>query len=113
MILNIIFKTLYSIHLAGGDPERRRSEMPRLGARAGPAPQEPHVIVCQCKAISEAAVRQAIREGAHSWRQVARACQAGRGCGGCKPLIRELIARESDDERETPLLSVPELAATG
>ena len=71
------------------------------------------MIICQCKGISEAAVRHAIRKGAHSCRQVARVCEAGHGCGGCRPLIRDLIACESDCERAAPALAAPELAATG
>jgi NAD(P)H-nitrite reductase large subunit len=71
------------------------------------------VIICQCNGISEATVRHAIRNGAHSCRQVARACEAGRGCGGCRPLIHELIECERDGECATPLLAGSELAATG
>ncbi len=54
------------------------------------------MIVCHCKVVSDRAIRDAIRRGAHSPRAVALACQAGRGrqCGGCIPLVRELIASE-------------------
>jgi len=54
------------------------------------------VIVCHCKAVSDQAVREAIREGARSCRQVSRACGAGHHCGGCRPLIREIIKTESE-----------------
>ena len=67
------------------------------------------MIVCQCKAVSEHAVREAVREGARSCRQVTRACEAGRICGGCRPLIREIIETESPP---SPIFSFEELATT-
>ena len=54
------------------------------------------MIVCHCKGINDRSIRQLVRKGAASPRQVALASGAGRLCGGCAPLIRELI----DDERD-------------
>jgi len=71
------------------------------------------VIICHCERVSERTVRRAVREGAHSCRQVARACDAGRSCGGCRPLIREIIEGESEPESAPALRALPELAATG
>jgi bacterioferritin-associated ferredoxin len=68
------------------------------------------VIVCHCKAVSDHAIREAVREGARSCRQVGRACEAGRNCGGCHPLIREIIETESVP---SPLFSPLEELATG
>jgi len=64
-----------------------------LGTSPGACP----VIVCHCKAVSDCAIRDAIRRGAQTPREVAFACQAGRGrqCGGCIPLVRELIVDET------------------
>ena len=67
------------------------------------------MIVCHCKAVSEYAVREAVREGARSCRQVTRACEAGRICGGCRPLIREIIETESPP---SPIFSAFEELAT-
>jgi len=53
------------------------------------------MIVCHCRGLSDRAIREVIRRGAHSPREVARACHAGRGCGGCLPAVRELIATET------------------
>jgi bacterioferritin-associated ferredoxin len=65
------------------------------------------MIVCHCKALSDRAIRDVIRRGAHSPREVAIACQAGRRCGGCVPIVRELIATEtsrgSADRAELPV----------
>lgn len=53
------------------------------------------MIVCHCSALSDRTIREVIRRGAHSLREVALACHAGRQCGGCMPVVRELIASET------------------
>jgi bacterioferritin-associated ferredoxin len=53
------------------------------------------MIVCHCRALSDRTIREVIRRGAHSPREVAIACHAGRRCGGCVPVVRELIANET------------------
>jgi len=53
------------------------------------------MIVCHCSALSDRTIREVIRRGAHSPREVALACHAGRQCGGCMPVVRELIAIET------------------
>jgi len=60
------------------------------------------VIVCHCQGVSDRSIRQAVHEGARSVRQVARVCRAGRMCGGCLPVISEIIAAESS-EPATPV----------
>lgn len=54
------------------------------------------MIVCHCKGISDREIRTAVRDGAQTHRQVARACHAGRTCGGCHPVIREIIESERE-----------------
>ena len=51
----------------------------------------PSMLVCHCKGLSDRDVHRAIRAGASTQRDVARACGAGSVCGGCRPLIDELI----------------------
>ena len=63
------------------------------------------MLVCQCKGVSEQTVREVVRAGARSCRQVARACGAGRTCGGCHSLVREII----HDECETAPLRLEEI----
>jgi len=53
------------------------------------------MIVCHCRGITDRAIREVIRRGAHSPREVAIACHAGRSCGGCIPTVRELIKIEA------------------
>jgi len=52
------------------------------------------VIVCHCSGVSDREIRSAVREGARSCRDVARACAAGRMCGGCRPAIRRILDLE-------------------
>ena len=61
------------------------------------------MIVCHCKGVNDRTIRQVVREGARSRRQVARACAAGRSCGGCRPTIDEIIASENTDASAEPL----------
>lgn len=56
--------------------------------------QEPSVLVCHCKAVFEARVRAVIADGARDEFDVAAACGAGSGCGGCVPRISALLAEE-------------------
>ena len=55
------------------------------------------VIICHCKAVNDRAIRQAVRSGANTRRQVSMACAAGRACGGCVPAIDAILTDEMDD----------------
>jgi bacterioferritin-associated ferredoxin len=54
----------------------------------------PRVIVCHCNGVSDRTIRRAVRAGAASCREIARSCNAGTFCGGCRPAISELIREE-------------------
>ena len=56
------------------------------------------MIVCHCSGVSDREIRSAVREGAQTCRDVARACAAGRMCGGCRPAIRRILALEQAAE---------------
>ena len=50
------------------------------------------MLVCHCKGVCERELRSAIEAGACTRRAVARECGgAGSICGGCRPLIDELL----------------------
>jgi len=67
------------------------------------------MIVCQCNGVSDRTIRKLVRDGASNRSQVLRACMAGKACGGCMPLIDEII--EAERERVAPsVLTVLELA---
>jgi NAD(P)H-nitrite reductase large subunit len=50
------------------------------------------MMVCSCSRVSESAVLSAILSGACSPEQIAERCRAGARCGGCLPVVEELLA---------------------
>lgn len=50
------------------------------------------MLICHCRVVSDREIREAIDCGASDHCAVAKACGAGTGCGGCVPMIRELLA---------------------
>ena len=71
------------------------------------------MIVCHCQGVSDRSIRQAVREGARSVRQVARVCRAGRMCGGCRPVICEIISSGSSESAPATLSHVEGLVGAG
>ncbi|MFI5318165.1 MAG: (2Fe-2S)-binding protein [Myxococcota bacterium] len=53
------------------------------------------MLVCHCFVIRACDVRSAIAHGARTPADVARACHAGTGCGGCRPVIEEILAAQT------------------
>ena len=52
------------------------------------------MIICVCKAVGERTLREAIRSGARSVPELARATGASTDCGTCAKHLVELIAEE-------------------
>jgi len=52
------------------------------------------LLVCHCHRICDRTIRASIQQGACSIKEVGKACGAGRGCGGCRPTIAELLVEE-------------------
>ncbi len=52
------------------------------------------MVICYCAGVREGEIRHAIRSGACSLRDVARACGAGTGCGTCCVAVAEILAEE-------------------
>jgi len=52
------------------------------------------MVVCSCKAVSDMEIREAVAEGAKTVGQVRRACGAAACCGGCRPLVAEIMEEE-------------------
>lgn len=50
------------------------------------------MLVCHCFAVHDRAVSRAASEGARTVDEVAARCGAGARCGGCRPLVAELLA---------------------
>lgn len=60
------------------------------------------MIVCHCRAITDREIRQAVLEGALTRNDVERACNAGLECGGCHPLIEQLIGMQAASKQSDP-----------
>jgi bacterioferritin-associated ferredoxin len=69
------------------------------------------MIVCHCQAVTDRAIRNAVRDGARCRRSVARACAAGRSCGGCTLAIDEIVRSELEQLGSQAHLGAPDLAA--
>ena len=56
------------------------------------------MLVCHCRGITDRQIRNLVKEGATSPREVARATGAGMRCGGCrsnvKQVVNDTLARE-------------------
>jgi bacterioferritin-associated ferredoxin len=70
------------------------------------------MIVCLCKGVSSRTILSEIRRGNCSVPAIARACEAGTGCGACVAQMRELIATSgtqarSHDDRPTGPTGTP------
>jgi len=51
------------------------------------------VLVCHCRAVNDRQIETAASlTGASSVRDIVTACGAGGVCGGCRPVIEEILA---------------------
>jgi nitrite reductase (NADH) large subunit len=55
--------------------------------------------ICQCKGVSRGAITETIDNGANTIQAIGRDTGAGTGCGGCKPLLAQLLAIEPEPVR--------------
>ena len=67
------------------------------------------MFVCHCRAVTDGEIREAIAAGACDLAEVGRHCGAGITCGGCCPLIQELLAEHAGraPAAPQPALSAP------
>ncbi|MGH8907824.1 MAG: (2Fe-2S)-binding protein [Egibacteraceae bacterium] len=56
------------------------------------------MLVCHCKAVFERRVREAIAAGARDEFDIAAACGAGTGCGGCVPTVARLLREMAGEQ---------------
>lgn len=68
------------------------------------------MILCHCHGVSDRTIREAVKDGARTRREVALACGAGRSCGGCRTAVVDVIDEETN---EAPRIASSPLAATG
>jgi bacterioferritin-associated ferredoxin len=62
------------------------------------------MLICHCKAVFERRVREAIAAGARDAFDVALACGAGTGCGGCVPTVVRLLTEASSHRRDSTVI---------
>lgn len=67
--------------------------------------------VCLCRGVSDRTVRRAIARGARSIEQIGDACDAGTRCGGCWPILEDLLEAAGHEPRE--VAGATELVAAG
>lgn len=71
------------------------------------------MIVCHCRRVCDRTIRACIQAGARTEDAVAEACGAGSVCGGCGPVVTELIIEheetrhliEHDETRHLPVVN--------
>jgi bacterioferritin-associated ferredoxin len=51
------------------------------------------MLVCHCMRVNDRQIRLTVEAGATTVAQVARALGAATCCGGCAPLVRELVTK--------------------
>lgn len=71
------------------------------------------MLVCHCRCVSDREIRACVRQGAASLRDVCKSSGAGTGCGGCLPLVKELVRSESESPNGPPSAVGSRIAATG
>ena len=49
-------------------------------------------LICSCEAVTKAAICDAVNDGCTSIDCIKKCTKAGTGCGGCVPLVKDLIA---------------------
>lgn len=69
------------------------------------------MLVCHCKNVSDREIRTAVRGGARTRNEVARACDAGSRCGGCTEAVEEIVSAELQLQRTIRLAPAPFVAA--
>jgi NAD(P)H-nitrite reductase large subunit len=57
-------------------------------------------IVCHCFAVRDRTIQRAIRNGATTLDDVRAECQATSRCGGCEPVVLDMLA-EADTAYES------------
>jgi bacterioferritin-associated ferredoxin len=103
MTLSFIFIDLFSsLSLGVFDAPRGRKAGGRGWYSKQGGREVDEVLVCHCNAVSDRAVRRAVRDGAMTPSDVAAACGAGSCCGGCADSVEQLIHAEARPHHANP-----------
>lgn len=60
------------------------------------------MIICQCAAVSERSLTEAVATGARSLGHLCRVTNAGRDCGACVFNVRRVMTAQLDEAGPTP-----------
>lgn len=91
---NILLQTANNKIVLPPDPEdlilgSRGGEV-NEGAGVMSLPDE--ALICSCEAITKQAICKAVNDGAGNIDAIKKCTKAGTGCGGCVPLVKDLVA---------------------
>jgi bacterioferritin-associated ferredoxin len=73
---------------------------------------EPLMIVCHCHGVTDREIRNTVQCGARNCADVAEACGASSGCGGCESLVAEIVHSELHGERRRLAVLQSEVTAS-
>jgi len=85
------------VQLTRGGQALDATHLPAFGRGSSEAPTElsDDLQVCSCNAVSAGSIRAAIRaESLASVREIKACTSAGTGCGGCVPMVNDLLTAE-------------------
>jgi bacterioferritin-associated ferredoxin len=81
---------------------------------------QPLMIVCHCHGVTDREIRNTVQCGARNCEEVAEACGASSGCGGCESLVAEIVHSErrrlavvQSEVTASPRPAMPSLADAG
>ncbi len=57
------------------------------------------MILCQCKGVTDAAIKKLIEEGASTLQAIVKTCGAGRRCPPCRAEICSMLCRDTASAR--------------
>ncbi|MGO9058467.1 MAG: bacterioferritin-associated ferredoxin [Candidatus Binataceae bacterium] len=57
------------------------------------------MILCQCKGVTDAAIKKLIEEGASTLQAIVKTCGAGRRCAPCRAEITAMLCRDTASAR--------------
>ena len=69
--------------------------------------------ICVCHAVSDSAIRAAVRNGATNFRELSFQTGCGTQCGSCVKQAREIMDQTLEEQGQTPSGASLELAFSG
>ncbi len=63
----------------------------KTDAGAGVLALPDEALICSCEGITKATILQAVENGHETIDAIKKCCKAGTGCGGCVPMVKDLV----------------------